>query len=88
MPSKTPTAVKLTKVKGHATQEMVEKGDVQPEDKEGNDEADGAAEKGSVEEQPRTYHLARLYSSRQRAYEQLMSRIHLFIIGLKTPKDS
>ena len=82
--SKTPTAVTLTKVKGHATQEMVADGSVRTEDKKGNDEADDAAEKGSTGEQPRIYHLAKMYSRRQGAYVKLMDRIHRFIINLKT----
>ena len=43
--AKNPEAVKLTKVKGHATSEMVEKKEVSFEDKHGNDQADVAAEK-------------------------------------------
>ena len=38
------TAIKLTKVKGHVTREMVEKGQVAPADKNGNDFADKIAD--------------------------------------------
>ena len=81
--SKTPTAVRLTKVKGHATKDMVAEGKVPAAEKEGNDEADGAADKGSIGEQPRLYHLARLFGRRQVAYGKLMARIHNFIIKVK-----
>ena len=66
--SKTPTAVKSTNVKGHAAKEMVAAGIVPAEQKDGNDGADDAADKGSIGEQPRLYHLARLFEKRQVAY--------------------
>ena len=62
---------------------MVDEGKVLKEDKEGNDEADDAAEKRSIGEQPKNYHLARLYARRQKAFEDLIARIHTFIIKLK-----
>ncbi len=36
-------SVRTTKVKGHATQKMVDEGEVKEADKEGNDQADTAA---------------------------------------------
>ena len=38
---KNPEAVRHSKVKGHATQEMVDKGMVRAKDKQGNDHSDG-----------------------------------------------
>ena len=46
--AKNPEAVKLTKVKGHATSEMVQQGAVRFDDEHGNDLADIAAEKGAT----------------------------------------
>ena len=40
-------AVDITKVKGHATDEAVFAGTIRAEDKEGNDDADRGADKGS-----------------------------------------
>ena len=37
----------------------------------------------SGREQPRICHLARLYSRRQKAYEDFMSEVHRYIITLK-----
>lgn len=42
--AKGPHRIQLTKVKGHATEDMVEKGDAAGSDKAGNDEADYAVE--------------------------------------------
>ena len=52
--AKCPRAVKLTKVKEHATNEMVREEQVRFDDKHGNDEADAAAEKGATLVQPET----------------------------------
>ena len=58
--SKSPEAVKLTKVKGHATYEMVEEGTVPIEQKQGNDETDVAGRWGSTDEQPRLMSFAKV----------------------------
>ena len=47
MVAKGPKTVKVTKVKGHATIEMVEEGKCKPEDKAGNDKSDSVADKVS-----------------------------------------
>ena len=44
-------AVTLSKVKGHATQQMVDEGEVEAKHKEGNDRADKVAEEGVVDMQ-------------------------------------
>ena len=46
-----PKSVRIAKVKGHATQEMVDEGKVRAEDKEGNDKADEAADMGATTSQ-------------------------------------
>ena len=50
--AKNPEAVKLTKVKGHATNDMVKDKLVRLDDMHGNNEADAAAEQGATLVQP------------------------------------
>ena len=83
MAAKTPQAVKLTKVKGHATNEMVEQGKVQFDDKHGNDQADIAAEKGATLVQPAVRHFARFYEKRHRDYVKFIERIQKLIVKVK-----
>ena len=86
--AKGPRAICITKVKGHATQEMVDEGTVKAAHKEGNDGADKGADKGAVEEQQELSDAARKYASRQWKYKKLMARMHLYIIHLrKATKD-
>ena len=59
-----PGCTKISKVKGHATQEMVDAGEVEKQAKEGNDNADDAAEKGAVTIQKVTQQMADIYSWR------------------------
>ena len=67
--------VRLAKVKGHATVEMVESGQVDEEQKYGNDNADAAADNGATVSQKLTYAMARHYSFRHHFYRKLMVRI-------------
>ena len=76
-------AVRLSKVKGHATQEMVEKGTVRETDKMGNDEADVGADEGAVGEQQELSTAARKYATRQWRYKVFMARVHQYIIHLR-----
>ena len=78
--AKNPWAVWVTKVKGLAKDEDVEKGEVEPEDKQINDKADEAAERGSRKEQERLAAAASLYSKRDHAYQKFMRRIHNFLV--------
>ena len=48
--------VKVSKVKGHVTQAMVDTGDVRLQDLIGNDGADTAADLGQVKATRRCYH--------------------------------
>ena len=59
----------MTKEKGHATDEQVEKGEVEEKDKTGNDRADEAA--------------ASFDSRRNKNCRSLVSRIQNFPIGIK-----
>ena len=43
-----PGCTNISKAMGHATQEMVDEGKVQTEEKTGNDQADTGAERGAV----------------------------------------
>ena len=73
-----PRAHCITKVKGHATKEEVDKGIATAKDKKGNDQADECATKGV-----NTLGLANAtmwLSRRHEAYIQLMKRIHVMII--------
>ena len=81
--AKGPKWVKLRKVKGHATDEMVDEGKVEGHEKLGNDKADISADKGATEEDRRLNDFADLYSHRQRFYADFMKRIKRFIIGMR-----
>ena len=70
-----PHSVQLTKVKGHATEQMVTEGKVTRLDKEGNDKADRAAELGATASQAKVQAFGRLYSQRQQEYRTLVCRI-------------
>ena len=69
-----PGSTRVSKVKGHANQEMTEKGKVQKEDKKGNDQADIGVDRGAVTMQRVTQKLADLYSWRHGGYRNLMVR--------------
>ena len=77
-----PGCTSISKVKGHATQEMVEEGKVQKEDKKGNDQADTGADRGAVTMQKVTQKLADLYSWRHGCSRNLMIRIQKIIVCL------
>ena len=78
-----PGCARISKVKGHATQEMVDEGKAQHEDKKGNDQADTGADRGAVTMQRVTQKLTDLYSWRHGGYRNLMVRIQTYIVGLK-----
>ena len=73
--AKNPWAAWLTKVKGHAKDEDVEAGSVLQEDKEGNDKADEAADRGSKKEQQRIATATGLYSRRNKAYQTFVRQV-------------
>ena len=80
---KGPRAICLTKVKGHATQAMVDEGTLIAAHKEGNNGADEGADKRAVDEQQDLSNAARKYAGRQWRYKQMMVRVHLYIIHLR-----
>ena len=88
MQRKGPERIKTVKVKGHATEEMVEKGVVRRVDKKGNDKADEAAGRGSHGEQRRLHALTTLYAERHQAYRIFMGRVQKFLVHMqKAEKD-
>ena len=69
-------ALRITKVKGHATQEMVDNKQVKERDKAGNDMADIAAEQGVQMQGQSTVQLGARYAQRQKDYIHLTKHIH------------
>ena len=78
MATRGPESIRTIKVKGHATDEMVEKGTVREVDKRGNDRADQAAGRGSQGEQRRLHALTTLYAERHEAYRIFMGKVQGF----------
>ena len=72
--AKNPEAVTFTKQKGHATQNMVDEGEVREVDKEANHQSDRAADKGAVEEQQEQNWLGWKYAARLKAYTRFMGK--------------
>ena len=78
-----PETIAISKVKGHATDEMVDEGQVRLSDKKGNDNADKAAERGATDSQYKVHRHGGLYSRRHKEYRTLMCRIQNYLVGLK-----
>ena len=78
-----PHTVNITKVKGHATKEMVDQGEVQEKDKQGNDAADVAADFGAIEAQIRVHAMGSIYCSKHKDYRTFMCRVQRFVTGKK-----
>ena len=78
-----PKSVKITKVKGHATQAMVDEGKVKQTEKTGNDKADEAAEAGATTSQGKIRDFAEMYSWRHIRYRKFMAKIQHYIVELK-----
>ena len=81
--AKGPKSVSYRKVKGHATEEVVASGKVTREDKEGNDEADSAADRGSNNEQSSLYTLTKMLAARHEEYKLFMARVQKFLVATK-----
>ena len=75
-------SVRVQKVKGHATEDMVAAGQVRERNKRGNDNADQAAGKGARDEQSGLHSLTQMYAERHAAYRKLMARIHKFLVEM------
>ena len=72
-------STKITKVKGHATQAMVDEGSVPMEQKVGNDFADQAAEEGVNEHGLQLVTLGRQLAARHKAYTTFLTQLHTHI---------
>ena len=72
MIAKGPHAMKVCKVKGHATREEVESGKVEEDDKAGNDISDKLATEGTMVHGIGKVALADWLAARHRAYCELM----------------
>ena len=73
------TALNITKVKGHATQRMIDDKTVLQRDKYGNDNADEAAEKGVQMHGDMIVQLGARYANRQKQYIALLHTVHQHI---------
>ena len=73
-------SVRLTKVKGHSTEEQVRKGQVSPKDKDGNDKADEAAKDAMRLHGEGVVKLANWYMTRHVQYTRLIKDIHTHLI--------
>ena len=77
--AKGPHAIKVSKVKGHATEQHVRDGTATAETKEGNDIADKLVEEGTTLHGKANVDLAYWLGARQRAYQTTMPDIQRFI---------
>ena len=80
---KGPNSVKVTKVKGHATNEMVAEGTVRKQDKEGNDISDTAADRGAEATDVIAAAVGFVFARRHKFYKMLMIRIQVSIIKVR-----
>ena len=79
-----PSTIKVSKVKGHATIAMCESGEVSWEDRYNNNKADEAADHGVTVMQKVLAMTAKAYNDKHKRYIQFMSRIHKYIIEVRT----
>ena len=75
--------VKISKVKAHITDAMVEKEEYTKEKKDSNDGGDEAANTGACDMQPEESAMAEFYARRHTEYQNLMARIHNLIIKMR-----
>ena len=82
--SKGPKAIKVAKVKGHASNDDVTDGRVTAADKSGNDVADSLVREATLLHGKRTVDLAYWLEARHNTYKELMAQIQKFIIRMLT----
>ncbi len=70
----------MSKVKGHATEEMVAQGRVKPEEKEGNDMADKIADQGIAAHGKAVVRVARRFTYRHKKYSYFVKDVHNHIV--------
>ena len=81
--AKTPWAVWLPKVKGHAADEQVQEGKVPEEQNIGNDFSDEVAGIGFKDEQEKRVAVAALYSRRNEKYRDFINRVQQILANVK-----
>ena len=77
-----PASIKLTKVKGHSTEEQVKQGKVTQEDHDGNNRADDLADKGVEAHGPDICGIGTLFAKRHGAYTKLVGRMQMSALRL------
>ena len=78
-----PHSVVLSKVKGHATDDMVKEGNVRLSDKQGSDKADIAADVGATSSHAKVHAFGSMYRQRQKGYRTLVCRVQNYIVEPK-----
>ena len=81
-----PQTVWITKVKGHATQEMVDEGKAEQEDMRGNSMADRAADLGAIECQRNVHKFGDMFCWRQKHNRMLVAMVQKVYRGIKDPR--
>ena len=85
--AKGPRSFRATKVKGHATCDMVDQGLVKSEDKQGNDISDKAADKGAEQTDVIAAAFGYVYAKRHKHYIAFMEMVQRFIITIRKAED-
>jgi len=75
-------AVRLTKVKGHATEEMVKQGKVKEEHKVGNDFSDEAADIGVEQHGNEFLEASTFFAAKQHEYSVFVKDMHKLILAI------
>ncbi len=86
--AKGPGTFRATKVKGHATDAMVESGAVKPEDKKGNDEADRYANEGVLLYGKDVTTLGAQLAWRHMGYAKMVKNIHTSFVEAILKRNS
>ena len=73
-------AIQLTKAKGQATDDMVARGDVRPQDQQGNDMADATADQAVDLFGTAVLQLGRRVAIRQQQYVTMMVGLHRHLV--------
>ncbi len=88
MEAKGPQAVKLTKVKGHATDAMVAQGKVKEEHKVGNGFSDEAADIGVEQHGEDFLEASTFFAAKQKEYGTFIKEIHKLILAISKEASS
>ena len=83
----TPSSIRITKAKRHATYEMVEQGKTAFADMQGNTQSDIYVKKGSRTIGDGVHELAHFYADREESYIQLAASINRTILNVMEKKE-